>query len=275
MQKDVRISPAYIEAERICKHLFSPGSGQIIDAADLHVAPNGKSAVFSGMMVEKLEGSPPTRLCQVDLISGELKVLTFGPRTDRLPKYAPHGRHIAFLSDRDVPGTFQLYLLDSAKSAASAAPAVDGSVEYLDWSPDSSSILLGVAGHGADRPSTQGAIQSQTERSGEPAWLPTVATEDESSRWRRIWLYDLRTNSMRQLSRSDINVWEAGWCGNRLIAAVASRAHQKGFGTAPACIFLRWKRGIVARFTRLGTNWVFWRGVAPEATWLSSRRSAV
>src|SRR5690242_11994890 len=140
MQRDVRISPAYIEAERICKHLFSPGSGQIIDAADLHISPNGQSAVFSGTLFEKLEGLPPTRLCQVDLISGELQVLTFGPHNDRLPKYAPDGRHIAFLSDRDDPGTFQLYLLDLAKRAAFATPSVDGWVEYLHWSPDSSSI---------------------------------------------------------------------------------------------------------------------------------------
>src|SRR5205807_1686910 len=98
----------------------------------------------------RLEGSPPTRICLTQLATGETRVLTFGPNSDRSPKFSPDGRHIAFLSDRLKAGDFQLYLLDPVGGAARPGPVVEGWVEYLHWSPDGKRILLGVAGHGAD-----------------------------------------------------------------------------------------------------------------------------
>ena len=111
--------------------------------------------------MDTLEGTPPTRICQVDLTSGDTRVLTFGPNTDRLPKFSPDGRQVAFLSDRHKAGDFQLYLLDPISGAARPTPPVEGWVEYLHWSPDGKRILLGVAGHGADISGGQGAVTSK------------------------------------------------------------------------------------------------------------------
>ena len=120
----------------------------ITDAAE--VSTNGTHAVFAGAMLDGLQGSPPTRICLTDLASGDTRVLTFGPNIDKLPKYSPDGRRIAFLSDRRKQGDYQLYFLDPDSGAAQAAPVVEGWVEYFHWSPNGKSILLGVAGHGAD-----------------------------------------------------------------------------------------------------------------------------
>jgi dipeptidyl aminopeptidase/acylaminoacyl peptidase len=133
MQSDVRGSDLYREAEALHTKFRRPGLGQVSDAAEIHVSPNNREAVFVGTIVERLVGALPTRICHVDLESGRMRVLTSGPGTDRLPKYSPDGRRIAFLSDRDSARGFQLYLLDPESNKVQVTPPVVGWVEYLHW----------------------------------------------------------------------------------------------------------------------------------------------
>jgi dipeptidyl aminopeptidase/acylaminoacyl peptidase len=228
MQTDIRETALYREAEALYETLRRPGTGQISDAAEVHVAADGRQAVFAGTIVDTLECAPPTRICHVDLTSGDIRVLTFGPNTDRLPKYSPDGRHIAFLSDRKRSGDFQLYLLDLATGATKATACVDGWVENLHWSPDGRRVLLGVAGHGADIAGGQGAIASKRFSEAVPSWMPAIETGDESYRWRRAWVFELDTDRVRQISRVECNVWEAAWCGNEAVAAVVSSGPGEG-----------------------------------------------
>src|SRR6185437_7323064 len=114
MQRDARATELYREAETMYARLRRPGTGYISDAAEAHSAPDGRSAVFAGTIVAALAGAPPTRICSVDLTSGEIRVLTFGPNTDRSPRFSPDGGQIAFLSDRHAAGDWQLFLLDPA-----------------------------------------------------------------------------------------------------------------------------------------------------------------
>src|SRR5207302_4022973 len=134
----------------------------------------------------------------------------------------PDGRHIAFLSDRQKEGDFQVYLLDPITGAARPTPAVAGWVEYLHWSPDGKRILLGVAGHGADISGGQGAVTSKQVAGDAPSWMPAMGTGDESYRWRRAWVYEVDTERVRQVSVAHDNIWEAAWCGNEALAAVVS-----------------------------------------------------
>src|SRR6266404_3880263 len=168
--RDIRESQLYREAETLYTSIWQPGTGQISDALAICAHPEGDRAAFSGVIVDRLEGTPSSRICQVNLTTGKVRVLTFGPNTDRLPKYSPDGRQIAFLSDRTRFGEYQLYLLDPGSGAARATPEVDGWIEYLHWSPDSRQILLGVAGHGADIAGGHGAITSQQVGQKLPSW---------------------------------------------------------------------------------------------------------
>jgi dipeptidyl aminopeptidase/acylaminoacyl peptidase len=228
MQKDIRQTPLYREAEAIYTAFRRPGTGQISDAAEINASADGRSVVFSGTLMDKLEGVPLTRICMTSLVDGGTRVLSFGPNTDRLPRFSPDGRQIAFLSDRHEPGDFQLHLLDPVTGAARAACRVDGWVEYLHWSPDGTRILLGVAGHGADISGGQGAVTSKPKAETLPSWMPSVELANESHRWRRAWIYDLATNSAHVASATDCNVWEAVWCGNDALALVASPGPGEG-----------------------------------------------
>jgi dipeptidyl aminopeptidase/acylaminoacyl peptidase len=244
MMQDIRKAALYREAEALYRALRQPGTGQISDAAEVHVSPDNKCAVFAGTLVDSLEGTPPTRIYQVDLTLGNTRLLTFGPNTDRLPKYSPNGQDIAFLSDRHQAGDFQLYLLDPASGAARQGPAVEGWVEYLHWSPDGKRILLGVAGHGADTSSAQGAVSSKQLAEALPSWMPTVEIGDERFRWRRVWIYELATDLVRQVGHADSNIWEAAWCGNAAFAAVVSSGSGEGLWYAARLRIVETETGI-------------------------------
>ncbi len=229
MQRDFRETVWYQEAEAMYLALRQPGTGQISDATELHVSPDGRHGIFSGTIGDQLDGAPPTRICSIDLESGATEVLSFGPHTDRLPRYSPDGAHVAFLSDRQGAGDFQLYLLDPANNA-SVCPAgvVGGWVEYLQWSPDGKRILLGVAGHGADLASAQGALATDHVVAGAASWMPSVESGAESYRWRRAWIFELATRSVHEVATPRTNIWEAAWCGNDALAAVVSAGPNEG-----------------------------------------------
>jgi dipeptidyl aminopeptidase/acylaminoacyl peptidase len=241
MKRDIRDTALYREAEALYSAARRPGSGLISDATE--VCAHGSVAVFTGTLVEKLDGSPQTRICRTDLDSGETRAITFGPNSDRSPKFSPDGRRIAFLSDRHKAGDFQLYLLDPDSGAVQATRRPSGWVEYLQWSPDSQNILLGVAGHGAETSSGQGAIVTDRTDVPIPSWTPMVEAGTEDWLWRSAWIYDVATGNVRQLSPDGINVWEAVWCGNDAVAAVVSRAPREGLWYAARLNILQLQSG--------------------------------
>lgn len=228
MNKDIQDTPLFKEAHDLYKTIRNVGSGLVAEAVDVNGAPNGKSVVFTGTIVDSLEAPQTTRICATDIERGATQVLTSGPNNDRLPKYSQDGTSVAFLSDRHKTGDFQLHFLDIDSDAVSVAPIVDGWVEYFHWSPSGDAIVLGVAGHGADVSGGQGAVTSKKNGEGNASWMPTVETGDEGFRWRSAWVYEVKTKKVRQVSPAGINTWEVNWCGDKQLLAVTSPAPGEG-----------------------------------------------
>jgi dipeptidyl aminopeptidase/acylaminoacyl peptidase len=273
MQRDIRQSSLYREAEAIHLAFRRPGTGQLSDAAEVNVSPDGRSVVFSGTLLDRLEGVPSTRICMTDLANGDTRVLSFGPNTDRLPKLSPDGRQVAFLSDRHEAGDFQLHLLDPTAGAARAACRVEGWVEYLHWSPNGTRILLGVAGHGADVSGGQGAVTSRARSAALPSWMPTVEVGNESHRWRKAWIYELTTNSARVVSAPDCNVWEAVWCGDDALAIVASPGPGEGLWYSAGLYVLSLSSGSSRLVQSAEDRQIGWPAASPSGKYLAFVRA--
>jgi dipeptidyl aminopeptidase/acylaminoacyl peptidase len=224
MKRDIRDMPLYDEARRAFERHLMPGSGLVIDAQDIHARHDGGMAAFAGVVVDKAAGTPPTRICTVDLASGALQVRTQGSGSQRLPRFAPDGRSIAFLSDRDTSGSFQPQLLDTASWIARPGPVVDGFAESLEWDASGRQLLMVVAGAGADLAGAQGGFNPNAVKDAAPEWAPEVDTGPSDNQWRRAWVADLADRSSRAVSPAGLNVWEAAWCGPAAVVAIASDA---------------------------------------------------
>jgi dipeptidyl aminopeptidase/acylaminoacyl peptidase len=221
---DLRETRLYQEVQTFYTSTLRPGSAQIVDGADLHGASSGKEAVFSGVFLDSLDSKPASRICRVDLASRKIQVLTFGPHNDFSPKYSCDERQIAFISERGRLGA-RLCVMDSDTGAVRCAPETEGWLEYFHWSPDDKRILLGVAGHGADVAGAHGGVATQrTDAERSPPWTPKIDIGTEPCHWRRLWIYELDEERIRPVGPRNLNFWEAVWCGNEAIAAIASEA---------------------------------------------------
>ena len=227
MRRDIRDTALFQEAERIFRDVHRPGEGLVSDMADLQLSPAPSRLLFTGTLVEDLGEPAITRICAFDLASEAIEVLTSGPHSDRHARTAPDRRTIAFLSDRDQPAGFQLFFIDPQSRAVTAAPHVEGWIEYLDWSPDGRRILLGVAGHGADLSSGQGAYRTGDANRSEPGWMPQVTGGSVESPGRRAWILDVESGRLSRAGERG-NVWEATWCGPDRLAAITSSKPEEG-----------------------------------------------
>jgi len=224
MDRDLRQTPLYKDIEEHYRKLLEPAFGRISGAAGLAPAPDGRRIAFTGSKLSKLEGTPDTRVCLVDMETHEVEEITAGPGNDARPVWSPDGTRLAFLSDRQQRGRNGLYLLDAGRvGEARPCPEVEGTVEYAGWSPDGESVLLCVAPMEADKAGAEGS--GTKDAPGEaPSWLPEVERSDGTGEWRRLFVYDPAAGTVRQVSREGLTVWEAAWCGPGQIAAVVSEA---------------------------------------------------
>lgn len=229
MDRDLRSTTAYAEAEEFFRTWMEPGFGSPSNVLDPDPSPDGATVAFAGSSMDKLEGQPASRICLVSTATGETRQVTAGPNDDRLPRWSPDGRSLGFLSDRVKKGVFQLYLLESEHlGEAEAAAPVEGTVEYFEWSPSGGQVLLGVAGLGADVAGAAGSGTTAAEPGELPSWVPTIEGDDDAFKWRRIWVLDRATGAVRCASPTGRNVWEATWAGDGQILAVVSDAPGEG-----------------------------------------------
>jgi len=225
---DLRETPLYKTVESFFTDIHAPGTGQVTDAADLTVMPGGRWAAFTGTVFLSMARAPLTRVCVFDLDKAELhsRAPAFG--NDRLPKYSPDGGALAFLSDRNEGGVYQLFLADALGQNPVATPVVEGVIESLSWSPDGAQILLGIAGFGADIAGAQGGATTAKKTSELPTWSPSVDIGDADNLWRTAYAFDVRSQRYRRLTPKGVNIWEAAWLNDREIIAVASNSHSEG-----------------------------------------------
>lgn len=80
----------------------------------------------------------------VEVDSGKSRAITQGRASNWLPTWAPDGRHLAFLSDRDGNGQAKLWIWEATSgNLRKVSDAIVRSYQ-LQWLPDSSALLVGV-----------------------------------------------------------------------------------------------------------------------------------
>jgi len=221
MREDLRESPEYAAVAEHLRRLHEPAFGRPHHVADLVSTSDAGRIVVTGSVYDELEGLPRTALYEVR--DGALHALTSGGGSAKAARLAPDGSSLAFLSDRAKAEVFQLYLLAEGQlGEARPAPAVPGTVEFLEWSPDGTRILLGVAGLGAEMADAQGSGTAGSGESELPAWYPEVEAGTPEDAWRGLWLFTPASGELARVSPDGLNVWEAAWSGSGHVLAITS-----------------------------------------------------
>lgn len=224
-ESDITATPIFKAVEEFCRKSLEPGFGEITGGYDITANPKQLLAAFTGTSRDSLESQLTANVCIVDLALGRLKRIERRTSNSKLARWSPDGKALAFATDSNSPGVFQLAIADGPDFKNIAfAPELPGTVEYLDWSPDGQRILVGVAGFGADLAGMQGALNVPNNANQQASWMPKVETGQEAGRWRSVWMFDLTRKAIDQVSPEGLNVWESCWCGNTSISAIATTA---------------------------------------------------
>jgi len=142
--------------------------------------------------------------------------VTTGNGCDRLPQWSPDGGRLAFASDRATTGMFALFVAEpEPSSAASPLGDVPGSIEHIEWSPDSSTILVLAADAGSYGGDADVTISGPGGEDDPRVSRPATA-------FRRLFLIDVATGSTREVGPKGLTVWEVSWCGGDEAVAVTS-----------------------------------------------------
>jgi dipeptidyl aminopeptidase/acylaminoacyl peptidase len=176
----------------------------------LAFSPDGSRVVFT--VADPVKGTARARaIWMLDVASGAARPLTFSGRNDASPRWAPDGRSIAFLSDRDGPA--QLYRLDLRGGEAERLTDRKDAIRAFRWSPDGRRIALLM-------PEARTDAMQQRERDKDDARV-----EDRSERHARVWLLDVGTRALTQATTVNWRIDQIEWTpdGSALIAIAHPR----------------------------------------------------
>ncbi|HEX5189412.1 MAG TPA: S9 family peptidase [Streptosporangiaceae bacterium] len=221
-QRDLRGTALYGFVEDHFRRLHEPAYGAPSAAADADGRPDGAAIAFTGTIFTELAGLGKSRVCLAE--GGAVAVLTDGPGEQTHPRFSPDGTLLAYLSDAAREGDFQLRIRVLADGSERTPDPAGGTVEYLEFSPDGRRVLLGVAGHGADRSGGEGSGTTARLASDLPDWMPEANAGPAGDQWRSAWVTDVVSGATRQVTKPGTNVWEATWDGQGALLAVTSPA---------------------------------------------------
>ncbi|HEY7659368.1 MAG TPA: S9 family peptidase [Actinomycetota bacterium] len=133
---------------------------------------------------------------------GEPEPLTFGPRTDALPRWSPVDDRLAFAANEPVKGRMSLFVLRPGEERAPLG-AIDGSVQNIAWSSDGTAIFVLAVDEGGFGAATDGAVRLAW---SDPAPDPHVFRPDQG--WRRLLRVDAETGATSEVGPERMAVWE-------------------------------------------------------------------
>jgi dipeptidyl aminopeptidase/acylaminoacyl peptidase len=139
--------------------------------------------------------------------------------------WSPDGKHLAFLSDAEKQGQFQLYNIDVAEGLVRRLTNVTGALQHPSWSPDGKSLAILFT---ANAPRTPGPLEPVAAAAG-------VISQQNYNQ--RLALVDAASGKVRQLSRADLYVYEYEWSpeGTSFVATAAPGPGDNNWYVAQMC----------------------------------------
>jgi dipeptidyl aminopeptidase/acylaminoacyl peptidase len=188
--------------------------------SDLEFSPDGAHVVFT--VTDPPKGTTrPRHLWLLDVANTHVRPLTTAEgKADSSPRWSPDGRFVAFLSNREADrgetdrDTAQhLYLLPMAGGEAERFVDAKESVTAIRWSPDGRQIAFLM-------PEQKPPAVERREKDRDDA-----RRLDKEERHPRIWVVDVASRSVRQVTRGAWRIRQIEWTpnGDELVALATDR----------------------------------------------------
>jgi dipeptidyl aminopeptidase/acylaminoacyl peptidase len=147
--------------------------------------------------------SPASAIFVASLASPAVSPLRITPRTSGGAyldiAWSPDSSRLAFLSNAQIPGQFQLYIAGAAGGPARRLTSLTGSLAKPRWSPDGKTLALLFIENAPRKPGPMGPM------------LPASGPIGEKIYSQRLTAVDVATGRFRELSPADLNIYEYDW----------------------------------------------------------------
>jgi dipeptidyl aminopeptidase/acylaminoacyl peptidase len=173
-------------------------------------SPDGSRVAFA-LTEPPREATRSRHVWLLDTRTREVRQFTNSAKSEFAARWSPDGRRLAFLSDRDE--ATQIYLLPLDGGEALRLTEGKLAVRAFEWSPDGKQIAF-IA------PEAKTEAEEKKEKDKDDARV--IDRDDKRA---RLWVIDVETRKLRQLTSGNWQVQEAKWIprGDRLIVAATDR----------------------------------------------------
>jgi dipeptidyl aminopeptidase/acylaminoacyl peptidase len=189
-------------------------SANIKNVSDAQISPDGKLIAFVVSENYKVDTKrPKSQIWLANTNGSHTRAFTTGSRSDTLPRWSPDSATLAFLSDRLQDGQAQIFLIPREGSEARALTDVKGAILDLQWSHDGKQIAFLLE-------------DAETDDEKKRKEQKDDAIEfEQHPKFARVWLVDVASGKMRQVTQGDMHVWEFAWSpDNRDFVLLVSNA---------------------------------------------------
>jgi dipeptidyl aminopeptidase/acylaminoacyl peptidase len=185
----------------------------IAQAADAQISPDGTTVVYQVSRPRRADeppGAARTELWIVPAAGGESRRLT--QSEDRLPRWSPDGKRIAFLGRRGDQALTQVQILDMAGGEARPLTSAPAAVGTFKWSPDGRWIAY-----------TYTDSKTAAERANETQGKDWTVV-DRNYKHTRLYRVDAATGQSDLVTRADMTVHDFDWSpnGQQLVIGAAA-----------------------------------------------------
>ena len=181
--------------------------GDFTVPSDAFLHPDGERAVFVTTRMNIEDDRYESHLWLVE--GSTARQITHG-LSDRSPRWSPDGETIAFLRKAEADDAKpQVALLPVVGGEASIVTDFDLGVSSIEWSPDGTKLLLGVAEY-------IDGFEDEEERSRAPRRIGHPSFRFDNMGWTynvrsHLWVLDVATGDTTQLTSGDFNESGASW----------------------------------------------------------------
>ena len=171
--------------------------------SDAQLSPDGRVVAFVVGDSYLGDGKLPKASIWIVLADGgEPRAFTSGPRSDTTPRWSPDGQTLAFLSDREEDGSYQLYLLPRNGGEARCPGRVEGaipttrSLKCLEWSSDNKSLFFLMTDAETDEEKRRREDRDD------------AIEFEQNPKYTRLYRMDLDSGKTTCLSPDGFQIWE-------------------------------------------------------------------